>query len=131
MITISKGTIHLNTELTGKMDPFIEVEYSGLRKRTTTIEEGGTNPVWDQTLEFEIYSLEDSITIQCFDEDFTRNDNLGSATIPIRDLGLEKLTRKWIELKYKDKIASEVLLLTKLVEKNENSVTKRMSVFGL
>ncbi len=62
-ITVSKATIHRNTELIGKMDPFIELEYEGTRKKTETCLEGGINPVWDQTFTFEIYSLDDNVRL--------------------------------------------------------------------
>jgi Ca2+-dependent lipid-binding protein len=63
------------------MDPYIEVEYRETKKRTMTLQEGGDRPVWDQTLEFDIYSRDDYLTISCYDEDISKDDKLGRAKL--------------------------------------------------
>lgn len=71
----------MDTEVIGKMDPFIEIEYRETKKITTTLQEGGDRPVWDETLEFDIYSRDDYLTISCYDEDISKDDKLGRAKL--------------------------------------------------
>ena len=40
----------INTEMFGKMDPFLEVEFMGQVKKTPTHKDGGKLPVWNFTL---------------------------------------------------------------------------------
>jgi hypothetical protein len=40
-LTVKKGKLLRDTELIGKMDPFIEIGYLGKSWRTTVLEEGG------------------------------------------------------------------------------------------
>jgi len=56
---IIDGLLLRDTEMMGKMDPFIEIVYKGKKYKTTTIQEGGKNPVWNQLLEIPIESLSD------------------------------------------------------------------------
>ena len=46
----------------------------------------GKYPVWNQSFDIEIYSLDDEIKIKCLDEDLTEDDVVGEATITVNDL---------------------------------------------
>jgi hypothetical protein len=39
----------------------------------------------------------------------------------VRELAQEKLTRKWFELRYKEEVASELLLISKYIDKKSTS----------
>lgn len=80
------------------MDPFVAVEYRGKLKQTTTILEGGAAPVWNQTLEFDIVSVEDQLTIKCFDEDVNSNDKLGIIKIAVAEFCTKNEKKQWINL---------------------------------
>jgi Ca2+-dependent lipid-binding protein len=56
------------------MDPFVEIEINGIKKKTSTIQEGGANPEWNETLEFDIYSSDETMKVSCYDEDTRNND---------------------------------------------------------
>lgn len=40
-----------DTEFIGKMDPFVQIEYKGIKNKTKTIDGGGTKPIWNDTFE--------------------------------------------------------------------------------
>ena len=41
------------------MDPFVELDYEGKKFTTKVIEEGHKNPLWNETFEIPIESLQD------------------------------------------------------------------------
>jgi Ca2+-dependent lipid-binding protein len=54
---ILNGSLLRDTEAMGKMDPFIQIVYLGKKYRTKTINEGGKNPKWNETIEIPIESI--------------------------------------------------------------------------
>jgi Ca2+-dependent lipid-binding protein len=72
-----------NTEIFGKMDPFVTVEYKGVRKSTQVCKNGGKHPMWGhggsgELVEFKINQMADEIDFFCYDEDIVSNDLIGS-----------------------------------------------------
>lgn len=66
---IVNGKLLRDTEVIGKMDPFIQIIYLGKKYRTKTLQEGGKNPKWNEIIEIQIESVNDYIKIVCYDED--------------------------------------------------------------
>ena len=96
------------------MDPFAVIEYDGVKHRTTTQEEAGQNPTWNESFQFKIYSVTDKIIFRCFDEDHIYNDKLGEHQIPVNYLDLSgSISTQWIKLKNKDKISAELQISTR------------------
>lgn len=71
-ITIVRGILYKNTEMFGKMDPFVQLEYNKIKQKTPTIDEGGETPVWDHTFTLDIITMteEDHVILTCLEEDF-------------------------------------------------------------
>lgn len=71
-VKIIRGILYKNTEMFGKMDPFVQLEYNKIKQKTPTIDEGGETPVWDHTFTFDIITMteEDHIILTCWEEDF-------------------------------------------------------------
>ena len=61
----------------GAMDPFISIKYKGQEYKTRAIDGGGKNPKWNETLSIPIDSVDDSITLICFDDDGNSSDLVG------------------------------------------------------
>ena len=87
-ITIVRGILYKNTEMFGKMDPFVQLEYNKIKLKTPTIDEGGETPVWDHTFTLDIVTIteEDHITLTCLEEDFLKNDYIGETILKVRYL---------------------------------------------
>lgn len=83
--TVIKANLLRNTEIFGKMDPFIEIQHGHKKIRTATIQEGGEKPEWNQTLNLMLTTLKDDqeIKVTCFDEDVIVNDVVGSGTFKL------------------------------------------------
>jgi Ca2+-dependent lipid-binding protein len=45
-IEILQGSIFKNTEVWGKMDPYVVLKYQKIKLRTRVHGDGGSNPVW-------------------------------------------------------------------------------------
>jgi Ca2+-dependent lipid-binding protein len=71
------GKLIRNTEVIGKMDPYVCIEYRKKKYKTDVDEEGGKTPIWNNTINIDIYSLEDELKISCFDEDMITDDLVG------------------------------------------------------
>jgi len=81
LIRVLVATLFRNTEVIGKMDPFVTIEYQGMEFKTKTIRNGGMRPQWNETFEIDVYSLSDDIKISIIDEDVIVNDLVGEKTL--------------------------------------------------
>merc|ERR1711915_247800 len=83
----------------GKADSYVVLLYGDQRAKSKTIK-NNHNPKWEYTSNFHIKpENEDSISISVFDEDFGKDDTLGSATLDLRSVQEYKyLKNQWIPL---------------------------------
>ncbi len=81
MIKVVVATLFRSTEVFGKMDPFVTIEYQGMEFKTKTIRNGGMRPQWNETFEIDVFSLSDDIKISIIDEDVIVNDLVGEKTL--------------------------------------------------
>lgn len=49
-----QGKLHRNTEFFGEMDPFMQVVYKDRTYKTSTIKDGGKNPVWNEVIAVQV-----------------------------------------------------------------------------
>lgn len=77
-LQIIKAELTRDTDLFGKMDPYVIVEYvePGMetsqkqRKRTKVCHSQGKTPVWNEFLQFDITSVDGEFTFKCNDHDW-------------------------------------------------------------
>jgi Ca2+-dependent lipid-binding protein len=81
LIKVVVATLFRSTEVFGKMDPFVTIEYQGMEFKTKTIRNGGMRPQWNETFEIDVFSLSDDIKISIIDEDVIVNDLVGEKTL--------------------------------------------------
>ena len=72
-----------NTEMIGKMDPYVCIEYKKKKYKTDVDNEAGKMPVWNNEIIIPINSLEDELKISCFDEDLISDDLIGQTLIKV------------------------------------------------
>ena len=79
-IKINTGVLKRNTEMFGKMSPFVQVVIGSQTKRTTAHNKGGKMPNFKgEVLEFEI-STEQEMKLTVFDEEtIKKHDLVGEA----------------------------------------------------
>lgn len=116
-ITCIEGKLYRNTELIGKMDPYIVIEHQGNKYKTKVIKDGGNHVIWDDTFTLQIHSLDDQIKISCFDKDMIKDDLVGSKVFKASELWntqrQEPIQKDWYNLDYKKSKSVAVLLETK------------------
>jgi Ca2+-dependent lipid-binding protein len=47
LLKVMKGKLYRDTEMFGKMDPFVSIEFNKNTYRTTTLNEAGKTPIWN------------------------------------------------------------------------------------
>ncbi|XP_013388295.1 dysferlin-like isoform X2 [Lingula anatina] len=77
-------------ETFGKSDPYVNIEFQGIKKKTEVIKDED-NPVWNQSLVFDLQgnalSPGDQLEVQVKDwEKIGRNRLLGAVTVPLKDV---------------------------------------------
>ncbi|TNV82162.1 hypothetical protein FGO68_gene4454 [Halteria grandinella] len=119
-ILIVRGRLFRDTEIMGHMDPFIQLTMNGQVKKTSAIDDGGKRPVWNQSFEYVVNTLDDLLEIKCYDEDVFTNDLVGECSIKVgelcgNDLEHQSAIRKWITLFYDKKKSAEIQIDVKYV----------------
>ena len=78
----------------GKDDPYCQVTVAGDVQRTRTIEDGGSSPLWEEVLDFDLeVPRVPKVEVRCFDEDKgSADDEIGSAVL---NLSSEPSTSPW------------------------------------
>lgn len=67
-----------------KSDPYAVIFCDKQVQKSRVIENGGSDPTWDQTLVFDLHSDITEICVKLFDKDtFTADEPLGISTIPL------------------------------------------------
>ncbi|XP_050385953.1 16 kDa phloem protein 1 isoform X2 [Argentina anserina] len=87
-----------DTDIIGRMDPYVVVKYKSQEHRTSVARGQGGNPVWNERLIFRVEypgsGEQYKLTFKIMDKDtFTRDDTVGEATIYVKELlelGVEK-----------------------------------------
>ena len=66
-IKVVSGKLTHNTETFSKMDPFVEIKFNNAVKKTSVQQEAGKNPIWNETIEFEVLEVDDYIDFTVLD----------------------------------------------------------------
>lgn len=117
-VTVKEGKLLRNTELIGKMDPFILITYNSEKFKTNVIQEGGMAPVWNCTLPIPILQFDKAaLNFKCFDEDVGKDDFIGEANFKasqlIREFNRTKASK--LILKYNNSPAAEINIEAKFI----------------
>ena len=72
-LKICSAILTRDTELIGKMDPFVKIIYNNKERKTNVKNEAGTTPIWNQSWKFHVNS-EEMIKFDVADEDTFSND---------------------------------------------------------
>ena len=99
-----------DTETFGKMDPYCKIVLGTFIQKTKIADGAGKFPNWQDQLVFK-WSHEDTITVEVWDYDSASKDDLvGSATVPISRLTATRTWEDWIEITHRGTRAGEVRL---------------------
>ena len=110
-IKVNTGILKRDTELFGKMSPFVHITIGSQAKRTGAHRKGGKNPNWNgEILEFDIKNEEEMQLIVYDEEHVKKHDLVGQATYFLRRITLGEEKQKPIEILHKSKMVGTVYL---------------------
>lgn len=83
-----------NPETFGKSDPYVTVEFQGVKKKTE-VKKGELNPTWEETFDFPLsgnpLADNDELIVTIWDwERVGRNRQLGTAKVPLREFAASR-----------------------------------------
>ncbi len=88
-----------DADLIGKMDPFVVIEVGTQRERTSTKQEAGKAPIWNEEFFF-ILNGQTDMFIKCCDEDPHSVEDIGIARVFLKQLEFKVPVEKDIALTY-------------------------------
>ena len=109
-IHVVEAKLTRNTELLGKMDPYLVIETRTGKPRTRTLDGAGKTPAWNQIFDIEVQSGSDNIKFTVYDEDPCKSDLVGSASMPISRLCIDAGFDEWFPIEYKNKQSGQIHL---------------------
>ncbi|TNV82543.1 hypothetical protein FGO68_gene12267 [Halteria grandinella] len=105
------------------MDPFVQIKLGGGQTFKTKVhQDAGRFPVWNETVEIPLKSVEnDQIKLILYDEDYIMDSYVGADTFSIAQL-VEKGDFHWQALRYKGSVAAEILIKAELKGQQDKSI---------
>lgn len=76
-VRIERAALTRDTELIGKMDPYVEIVLGGQKVRTSVKDEAGKTPVWMEQYTLSMTNQLEQLRLTVFDEDITTDDLVG------------------------------------------------------
>jgi Ca2+-dependent lipid-binding protein len=110
ILTISQAKLTRDTEVFGRMDPYVDLHYRGEEYRTKVAEDQGKHPIWNQTFELMVHSMEDEIRFTVKDSDIGKDDYIAGVFMKISQLCGSSGVPQWYSLDYKGHVAGEILM---------------------
>ena len=89
MIKAIEAKLLIDTEVFGKMDPFLQIDFLGKSLKTPVHEDGGKLPLWNHTFPDILIPKGTQIDkaemkFSAYEEDIKSNDFLGQVEIPLK-----------------------------------------------
>ena len=109
-LTIIEAKLTRDTELFGKMDPWVNIETRHQKLRTRTLNGAGKTPKWDQAFDVDVKYIGDDMNITVYDEDVTTNDLVGKTVIKLSALCVNNGLDDWFPIHYKGKQSGQLHL---------------------
>jgi len=96
-VQIVEGRHLKDKDLFTKMDPYCYVQLGHTKHRTKTNKNGGKNPTWNESFTFPISDnmLSMPIIVTVWDDDFGRDEQVGTISIPVNGLIAKPFEDNW------------------------------------
>ena len=113
-LTIVRAELTRDTELFGKMSPYVALAHRENKVKTDIKMKAGKNPVFQETWELDVKYLGDELQIGVWDhEPIGKDDHIGSVTIKMAAICVDGLTDNWFDLMHKNKKAGRICFSSK------------------
>ena len=119
VITVKKANLTHDTELMGKMDPYVIMKIGKVEQRTTVQLKAGKIPEWNETFEF-LAKDGDLLEIGVWDkEDLISDDFVGDTRVTINKETLKIMQSQWLPVFFgsKKEKGGEILIELTYVER--------------
>ena len=107
-LTIVEARLDRDVELIGKMDPYVVIHNRMQKCRTTTQEDAGKEPTWNETLDLDVKYIGDDMKIWVMDENITSDSLIGEASVKLSSLCVNGGLDDWWTITYKGKKAGSL-----------------------
>ena len=113
-IMILEARLTRDTEMFGKMDPYVLGETRMQRFRTETQEDAGKTPTWaNEVFNVDVKYIGDDMHLMVMDENVTDSDTVGECTIKLSSLCVDGGLDEWFAIQYKGEEAGHLRLKSK------------------
>ena len=107
------ATLTRDTEMIGKMDPYLELTIGGVQiHKTATLDGAGKTPEWNEECDYEVRDLSLEVKFKVSDEDFGADDVVGEGTCTLADLCVEPGTDASFPISFEGKESGTVRFVT-------------------
>uniref|UniRef100_A0A3B5MI47 C2 domain-containing protein n=1 Tax=Xiphophorus couchianus TaxID=32473 RepID=A0A3B5MI47_9TELE len=98
-INLKEGHNLVVRDRCGTSDPYVKFKYDGKSIFKSKVIHKNLNPVWNESFVVPVKDLNQKIYIKVYDSDLTTDDFMGSASVLLRDLELDKPNELSLTLK--------------------------------
>ena len=98
-ITLVEAHLTHNTEVLGKMDPFVKFVCRDQEYRSYTAKDHGKHPKWtSQHWEFRVHYLGDDVEFHVFDDDVGKDESIGQGSSKLYAFAHNGGIDEWFEI---------------------------------
>ena len=116
-IKIQSANLTRDTELFGKMDPYVILTIDGEKIIQTATKDGaGKKPVWNEEVDYVVKNRNAEVLYQVFDDDFGKDDKVGEATVSVAEFCVGNGVNKDFTILHKNKSSGTVRFETEWVD---------------
>ena len=116
-MTLQEAKLTRDTEVLGKMSPYVTMVFKGKKYKSKTMDSAGKTPKWSQKFVFEVSSADDELMLRVWDQDLTTSDAVGFCKLKMSSLIINKGVYSWFDIMYENAVAGTVHLITKFEPK--------------
>jgi len=109
-LTPVEGKLTRDTEVMGKMSPYITIVFKKHKLKSKIHDYGGKKPVWGDEFVLDVESPTDEMVLRVWDQDLTSSDAVGFTKVKMSSLMINCGVEDWFTIMYDNKPAGEVKL---------------------
>ncbi|KAJ8335444.1 hypothetical protein SKAU_G00387860 [Synaphobranchus kaupii] len=97
-ITLREGRNLVIRDRCGTSDPYVKFKSKGKTVYKSKVISKNLNPIWNESFSLPMRSLEQRLLVKVYDRDLTKDDFMGSASMELSDLELDKTREMVLQL---------------------------------
>lgn len=97
-INLKEGRSLVIRDRCGTSDPYVKFKLDGKTFYKSKVVYRNLNPKWNETFSLPVKDLNQNLYIKVYDRDLTTDDFMGSATVLLSDLGMDRLNELFLPL---------------------------------